>query len=109
MTAFVTRCYAARRAAQLAPFAAILLLCTTMPGQGLTLRDTLAGWFCSSESERLDLVALLTVVASDGRPDLGEEFFFDCLDRAEVSYSKRINEIVAGCRLMETYVFTESG
>ena len=97
------------RIQKIAPFATILLLCTTVTCQSLTLLDTRADWFCSSDYERLDLVNLLTVVASDGRPELGNEFFLDCLERAEVSFSKRIIEIVAGCRLVETYVFSESG
>jgi hypothetical protein len=69
----------------------------------LSLQDHLSAWAGAPEDERLVVARALTVVASQGLPNLNEEFFQSCIDFASAQpelQSKRISEIGSMCVAM---------
>ena len=75
-----------------------LSLCST--SSALSLQDNMGAWSNASEDERSTVARLLTVVASQGLPQLDEEFFASCIDFAStqaVLQSRKIGEIGSMC------------
>jgi len=73
-------------------------LCSS--SHALSLQDTLRAWANASESERFTMARLLTIIASQGLPQLNEEFFESCIEFASTQaqlQSKKISEVGAMC------------
>jgi hypothetical protein len=69
----------------------------------LSLQDRLSAWAAAPEDERLVVARALTLVASQGLPDLNEEFFESCIEFASAQpelQSKKIGEIGSMCVAM---------
>jgi hypothetical protein len=69
----------------------------------LSLQDKLSAWSDAPEDERLTVARALTLVASQGLPNLNEEFFESCIDFASAQpelQSKKISEIGSMCVAM---------
>jgi hypothetical protein len=90
-----------------------LLLSSTIAWRALTPLDTIDAWTWSSDSERLVLTRVLALVAGQGRPEINAPFFMQCIEDvaadSSASSSRRIHEVAAGCVLMTSTVFSESG
>ena len=103
----------ARRHLKASAIAVAFVLSATVACQALSILNTIEDWSCSSETERFALARTLALVAGQGRPELGTEFFLSCMeDTATGDFPlslTRINEIAAACVLFSSTVFTESG
>ena len=89
------------------------VLSATVACQALGILNTIDDWSCASETERLAMARTLALVAGQGRPELGAEFFLRCMEDAASGDSPlaltKINEIAAGCVRFSSTVFSESG
>jgi hypothetical protein len=103
----------ARRHMKASAIAVAFVLSATVACQALSILNTIDDWTCSPETERFALARTLALVAGQGRPELGAEFFLNCMEDAATGDSPlsltQINEIAAGCVLFSSTVFTESG
>jgi hypothetical protein len=75
----------------------------------LSLQDTLRAWPAASDAERYTVARLLAVVASQGLPQLDEEFFESCISFASMQtllQSKKISEVGAMCVDMHMRIST---
>jgi len=92
--------------------ACAFVLSTTVACEALGILNTIADWSCSSETQRFAMARTLTLVAGQGRPELGAEFFLSCMEDAATGASPlsatKINEIAAGCVLISLTVSSES-
>ena len=88
------------------------VLSATVACQALSILNTIDDWSCSSEIERFAMARTLALVAGQGRPELGAEFFLRCMEDAAIGdsplSSTKINEIAAGCVLFNLTVFSAS-
>jgi hypothetical protein len=78
-------------------------LASTTSGYALSLQDKLTAWTDASADERLTIARALSVVASQGLPQLDEDFFASCIDFASTQTSlrsKKIGEIGSMCVAM---------
>jgi hypothetical protein len=102
----------ARRHLKASAVACAFVLSATVACQALGILKTIADWSCSSETERVAMARTLALVAGQGRPELGAQFFLRCMEDAAIGdsplSSTRINEIAAGCVLFNSTVFSES-
>ena len=76
---------------------------STTPGHALSLQDKLTAWTDASDDERLKIARALSILASQGLPQLDEDFFESCIDFASMQTSlrsKRIGEIGSMCVAM---------
>ena len=93
--------------------AASVGLSSTIACPALTHLDTIDAWTWSSDSERPVLTRVLALVAGQGRPEMSAPFFMPCIENvaadSSASSSRRIHEVAAGCVLMTSTVFSESG
>ena len=89
------------------------VLSASVACQALSILNTIDDWSCSPETERLAIARTLALVAGQGRPELGAEFFLRCMEDMATGDSSlsltRINEIAASCVLFSSTVFSESG
>jgi len=103
----------ARRHLKAPAIAFAFMLSATVACQALSILNTIDDWSCSSETERFATARTLALVAGQGRPELGAEFFLRCMEDAASGdsplSSTKINEIAAGCVLFSSTVFSESG
>ena len=97
---------------------AIILACVMSAGTGapsytLLLTDPASKWPCVSETERERLASLLVILAGQGRQEINQQFFEQCLSEV-VQKNKpnlddeQIRDVAAGCVYMSTLVFAES-
>ena len=102
----------ARRHLKALATAVAFVLSATVVCQALSIFNTIDDWSCSSETRRFALARTLALVAGQGRPELGAEFFQTCMEDAATGASPlsltRINEVAAGCVLISSTVFSES-
>jgi hypothetical protein len=102
----------ARRHLKASAIALAFVLSATIACQALGILNTIDDWSCSSETERFAMARTLALVAGQGRPELGAEFFLICMEDAATGASPlsstRINEVAAGCVLISSTVFGES-
>ena len=102
----------ARRDLKASAIAFAFVLSTTVACQALSILNTIDDWSCSSEIERFAKARTLALVAGQGRPELGAEFFLRCMEDAAIGdsplSSTKINEIAAGCVLFNLTVFSAS-
>ena len=102
----------ARRDLKASAIAFAFVLSATVACQALSILNTIDDWSCSSEIERFAMARTLALVAGQGRPELGAEFFLRCMDDAAIGdlplSSTKINEIAAGCVLFNLTVFSAS-
>ena len=93
--------------------AVAFVLSASVACQALSILNTIDDWSCSPETERLAIARTLALVAGQGRPELGAEFFLRCMEDMATGTSSlsltRINEIAASCVLFSSTVFSESG
>jgi hypothetical protein len=78
-------------------------LVANTPSFALSLQDNLSAWSAAAEDERLIVARALTEVASQGLPNLDEEFFESCIDFASAQpelQSKKLGEIGSMCVVM---------
>ena len=103
----------ARRRLTALAIAFAFLVSATVACQALNILNTIDDWSCAPETERFAMARTLALVAGQGRPELGAEFFLRCMEDAASGdsplSSTRINEIAAGCVLFSSTVFSESG
>jgi hypothetical protein len=92
---------------------AAMLVSAAAASHALSILNTIDDWTCSQESERFAIARTLALVASQGRPELNAEFFEQCMQDAATGvsplFSKKINEIAAGCVLFNSMIFSDSG
>lgn len=102
----------ARRHLKASAIACAFVLSATVACEALGILNTIADWSCSSETQRFAMARTLTLVAGQGRPELGAEFFLSCMEDAATGASPlsatKINEIAAGCVLIRLTVFSAS-
>ena len=102
----------ARRDLKASAIAFAFVLSATVACQALGILNTIDDWSCSSETERFAMARTLALVAGQGRPELGAEFFLRCMEDAAIGdsplSSTKINEIAAGCVRFNLTVFSES-
>jgi len=102
----------ARRDLKASAIAFAFVLSTTVACQALSILNTIDDWSCSSEIERFAMARTLALVAGQGLPELGAEFFLRCMEDAAIGdsplSSTKINEIAAGCVRFHLTVFSES-
>ena len=107
----VLRSDGARRHLKASAVAFALALSATVGCQALSILDTIDDWSCSSETERFAMARTLALVAGQGRPELGAEFFLRCMEDAAIDgsplHSTKINQIAAGCVLFSLTAFAE--
>ena len=88
------------------------VLSATVACQALSILNTIDDWSCSSETERFAMARTLALVAGQGQPELGAEFFLRCMENAAIGdsplSSTKINEIAAGCVRFNLTAFSES-
>ena len=103
----------ARRHLKASAIAFAFVLSATVACQALSILNTIDDWSCASETERFAMARTLALVAGHGRPELGADFFWKCMEDAASGASPlsltKINEIAAGCVLFSSTVFSESG
>jgi hypothetical protein len=91
----------------------VFVVSATVACHSLSIRDTIDDWSCSSETQRFAMARALALVAGQGRPEFGAEFFLRCMEDAAFRHSPhsstKINEIAASCVLYSLAVFGESG
>ena len=102
----------ARRDLKASAIAFAFMLSATVACQALGILNTIDDWSCSSETERFAMARTLALVAGQGLPELGAEFFLRCMEDAAIGdsplSSTKINEIAAGCVRFHLTVFSES-
>ena len=102
----------ARRDLKASAIAFAFVLSATVACQALGILNTIDDWSCSSETERFAMARTLALVAGQGRPELGAQFFLRCMEDAAIGdsplSSTKINEIAAGCVLFNLTVFSAS-
>ena len=104
----------ARRHLKASAIAFAFVLSASAACQALSILNTIDDWSCSPETERLAIARTLALVAGQGRPELGAEFFLRCMEDTATgdsplsSSSTKINEVAAGCVLLSLTVFSES-
>ena len=102
----------ARRDLKASAIAFAFVLSATVACQALGILNTIDDWSCSSETERFATARTLALVAGQGRPELGAQFFLRCMEDAAIGdsplSSTKINEIAAGCVRFNLTVFSES-
>ena len=102
----------ARRDLKASAIAFAFVLSATVACQALGILNTIDDWSCSSETERFAMARTLALVAGQGRPELGAQFFLRCMEDAAIGdsplSSTKINEIAAGCVRFNLTVFSES-
>ena len=102
-----------RRHLKASAIAFAFVLSATVACQALSILNTIDDWSCASETERFAMARTLALVAGHGRPELGADFFWKCMEDAASGASPlsltKINEIAAGCVLFSSTVFSESG
>ena len=85
----------------------------TVACHSLSILNTIDDWSCSSETQRFAMARTLALVAGQGRPEFGAEFFLKCMEDAAIRdsphSSTKINELAASCVLYSLAVFGESG
>ena len=103
----------ARRDLKASAIALAFVASATVACLSFSVLNTIDDWSCSSETERFAMARTLALVAGQGRPELGAEFFLRCMEDAASGdsplSSTKINEIAAGCVLFSSTVFSESG
>ena len=103
----------ARRHLKASAIAFAFVLSAAIACQALSILNTIDDWSCSPETERLAIARTLALVAGQGRPELGAEFFLRCMEDTATGASPlsltKINEIAASCVLFSSTVFSESG
>ena len=101
-----------RRHLKASAIAFAFLLSASVACQALSILNTIDDWSCSPETERLAIARTLALVAGQGRPELGAEFFLRCMEDVATGdsplSSTKINEIAAGCVLFNLTVFSAS-
>ena len=101
-----------RRHLKASAIAFAFVLSATVACQALSILNTIDDWSCSPETERLAIARTLALVAGQGRPELGAEFFLRCMEDTATGdsplSSTKINEVAAGCVLLSLTVFSES-
>ena len=103
----------ARRHLKASAIAFALVVGATIACQALTIINTIDDWSCSPEAERFAMARTLALVAGQGRPELGAEFFLKCMEDVAIgdlplSSTNKINEVAAGCVLLSLTVLSES-
>ena len=102
----------ARRDLKASATAFAFVLSATVACQALGILNTIDDWSRSPETERSAIARTLALVAGQGRPELGAEFFLRCMEDAAIGdsplSSTKINEIAAGCLRFHLTVFSES-
>ena len=102
----------ARRDLKASAIALAFVLSATVACQALGILNTIDDWSCSSETERFAMARTLALVAGQGQPELGAEFFLRCMEDAASGdsplSSTKINEIAAGCVRFNLTAFSES-
>ena len=108
----IFRRHVARRDLKASAIAFAFVLSATVACQALGILNTIDDWSCSSETERFATARTLALVAGQGRPELGAQFFLKCMEDAAIGdsplSSTKINEIAAGCVRFNLTVFSES-
>jgi len=97
-------------------FKAMILFCAMYAGDGgpantLSLTDHLSKWPCVSDGERDKVANLLGTLVGQGRREMDERFFENCMSELvwePNQYGKRIRDAANGCAYMSTLVFVES-
>jgi len=101
-----------RRHLKASAIAFAFVLSATVACQALSILNTIDDWSCAPETERFAMARTLALVAGQGRPELGAEFFLRCMEDAATGDSPlsatKISEIAAGCVLISSTVFSES-
>ena len=102
----------ARRHLKALAIAFAFVVSATIACQALSTINTIDDWSCSPETERFAMARTLALVAGQGRPELGAEFFLRCMEDVATGdsplSSTKINEVAAGCVLLSLTVFSES-
>ena len=102
----------ARRHLKASAIACAFVLSATVACQALSIVNRIDDWSCSSETERFAMARTLALVAGQGLPELGAEFFLRCMENAAIGdsplSSTKINEIAAGCVRFNLTAFSES-
>ena len=102
----------ARRHLKASAIAFAFVLSATVACQALSILNTIDDWSCAPETERFAIARTLALVAGHGRPELGADFFWRCMEDAASGASPlsltKINEIAAGCVLIRLTVFSAS-
>jgi len=102
----------ARRHLKALAIAFAFVVSATIACQALSTTNTIDDWSCSPETERFAMARTLALVAGQGRPELGAEFFLRCMEDAAAGdsplSSTKINEVATGCVLLSLTVFNES-
>ena len=102
-----------RRHLKASAIAFAFVLSATVACQALNILNTIDDWSCAPETERFAMARTLALVAGHGRPELGADFFWKCMEDAASGASPlsltKINEIASGCVLFSSTVFSESG
>ena len=103
----------ARRHLKASAIAFAFVVSATIACQALSIINTIDDWSCSPETERVAMAGTLALVAGQGRPELGAEFFLRCMEDVAIgdlplSSTNKINEVAAGCVLLSLTVFSES-
>ena len=101
-----------RRHLKASAIAFAFVLSATVACHALSIVNTIDDWSCSSETERFAMARTLALVAGQGQPELGAEFFLRCMENAAIGdsplSSTKINEIAAGCVRFNLTAFSES-
>jgi hypothetical protein len=104
---------AMQRRAKMAALAIALVFNSNSLAHALTPFDTIGDWACASSPDRLNVADTLTLVAGRGQLEMGPAFFMQCLQEAVqtplLRATKKINEVAAGCVLMRSNIFSQSG
>jgi hypothetical protein len=102
----------ARRHLKASAIAFAFVVSATIACQALGIINTIDDWSCSPEAERFAMARTLALVAGQGRPELGAEFFLRCMEDAATGdsplSSTKINEVATGCVLLSLTVFSQS-
>jgi hypothetical protein len=103
----------ARRHLKASAIAFAFVVSATVACHSLSILNTIDDWSCSSETQRFAMARTLALVAGQGRPEFGAEFFLKCMEDAAIRdsphSSTKINELAASCVLYSLAVFGESG
>ena len=70
----------ARRHLKASAIAFAFVVSATIACQALSIINTIDDWSCSPETERFAMARTLALVAGQGRPELGAEFFLRCME-----------------------------
>ena len=91
----------ARRHLKASAIAFAFVVSATVACHSLSILNTIDDWSCSSETQRFAMARTLALVAGQGQPEFGAEFFLKCMEDAAIRdlphSSTKINEIAASC------------